>query len=188
MPADPPPFVTGTLAEAFLRYRIMTSFAERERDHALHDPMATRNQELGLVSAPATPDEARAELNQRFDDLLGHLAANTIVELCAAFEQQVKSRLPGVLAELEGRLRGADARTHRVEWGPLIRKPNELKSLDSLVPLFAAAETTTGQRLEELRRRRNAFAHGARPALPDARDVTEAYELLTTVLASAFPP
>lgn len=167
------------LDEVLRRFHQLRRIVARQREASLASPDGDANQRLGLVERGTRRAEARRTLSGLFDAIEAQLERQAVLELCATFERLVRSRLPTALGEAR-RILGQAGRAPAVRVGldKLLRDAEALGTLQDIFDLLVAGGSDRAGRLADLRRSRNAVAHGMSPGSSPAVTVEATHGLL----------
>lgn len=174
--------------EAYQRYFYLTDALGRLVRSAVSKPISDENLRLGLIEAGDTPSDAKAKIIQRLDYTRDRVAELALVDMCAAFENDCRKRIPTAIGEARRVLdKHYNVRTMSQLRKQLVRQAEDFGTLETifrLVEPYMSSESAV--RLRSLRDARNRAAHCSASLRSLPLQLEDARDLLNNVLALIF--
>lgn len=175
--------------DAYRRYIYTGDGLARLYRSARANPLSEENLRLGLVEAGDSRKEAEAKIEVRIAATRKHVNALAFLDLCAAFENECRKRIPTAIGEVRRVVtEHYDSRALGAVKLELVKNGNDFRSLDAIFELMEGRSRGDGaDTLKRLRATRNSIAHGNMDSEKDRMTLEDARETLNSVLAYLFP-
>lgn len=176
---------SSPVSEAFERYRKLSHILEYVRRVSLENPTGERNVELGLTTLGQPKRDAVRSIEQSLEDLGGLVSHLAILDMAAAFEDHVRSRLATAVGEARRVVRrGYRENTpfHRAR-ERLIHGAEDFQGMSAIIKLIRGhVSQELIQDIESIRENRNKLSHGTDVHVPPTITIEKARDTLQKII------